>query len=233
MTQSLRNTVRHAILSRSSDSDKQPSKSTVIAIAVVATVLVLALIAVGIFFFLRKRARKAKGTKNKHHGKVVSSDRGVDSLNDPISKTPLMRQDDQSQVNDYRGSPVPRYDEENDIDTTAPQTLRRSFSGVSMQSLPPSYSAAMHEPNDESSDPVSRAVSRSRHSPTSSNGGSDGLRPLMLVNAQQGHNDDQDITEGRGRAEHLAKTDGSHLIPARPSGRPRAGSRFREEDLDM
>lgn len=199
------------------------SKGTVIAIAVVATVLLLAFIAACIFFCLRRRSRKTGAKRNYDIG---ASDRNVDNP-DFTSKTPLMRQEDQSQT-DYRASPTPTYDEENDADLSAPPPLRHSFSGVSLRSLPPSYSAAIHKANEGENEPTGD----NRHKRDSSIGGSDGLRPLMLVAAQKGQDLEQDISEQRSRDEQ-SSPDRSSLIPPRPAGRPRAGSRFREEDLDV
>lgn len=199
------------------------SKTAVIAIAAVATVLVVALISGCVFCCLRRRGGQ---NKSKGYGKSDSTDRSVNNLHDPVSKTPLMRQDNQSQMSEYTGVPAPRYDEE-DIGMSA-SIPRRSLSGRSMQSVPPSYSAATHAGMD-------RTNSQNSHRPRSSYIGSDGLRPLMLLNSQQSYDgDDRDDGEERGRSGYPTNSNRSSLVvPLRPAGRPRAGSRFREEDLDM
>lgn len=221
--------VQPGVIHSSNPKSGPASKSTVIVVTVVSTVLVLALITVGVFFFLRKRRRNSGG---QHHRNVKPSDRGVDNTNDFTSKTPLMRQEELSQT-DYRASPTPRYDEENEVDISTSQTRRRSFSGVSMQSLPPSYSVGIHEANETPGKPATRNVSHNRHNRHSSVGGSDGLRPLMLVTAQKDQDDEEDISEQRGRSQQSSSSNRSSLIAGLSVGRPRASSRFREEEMDM
>lgn len=216
---------RNTLLERESDTkdeDRNANKTSVIAMAAVATVLVLAFIAGGVYFFIRRRGRKNRA---KRHGKPDSTDRSINSPHDPVSKTPLIRQGNVSQMSEYQGVPAPSYDEEDDIAMSAPEVPNRTMSRGSMQSLPPSYDAATHAG-------VARTVSQNSHRPMSSRSGSDGLRPLMLLTSRQsfdGH--DGEPTEERGRSGHPAKPDRSSLIL--PAGRPRAGSRFREEDLDI
>lgn len=228
MTKFWRNAAHHEFRSRATESSNasNPSKGTVIAIAAVATVLVLALIAAGIFFFFRRRSRKSSA---KRHDRFNSLDRDGDSLIDSVSKTPLMRQENQSQ-SEHRTSPTPKYDGDSDMDLTMLAALRRSFSGVSLQSLPPSYTAAINRPNGESDETTTRTGSNARHDRDGNGGGSDGLRPLMLIAAQN----EQDIAEQKGQDGQDSLPDRLSLIPSRPgAGRARAGSRFREEDLDI
>lgn len=198
-------------------------KTTVIAIAAVATILIVALISGCIFFCYRRRGRK---NKLKGYGNTESIDRSINSQHDPVSKIPLMRQDNHSQMSEYQRGPSPRYDEEDDIGMAAPDIPHRTLSGRSMQSLPPSYTAATHAG-------MARTMSQNSHRPDSSHNGSDGLRPLMLLSRQSYDGSDRGLDEERGRSGYPTKPDRSSLVLPRPVGRPRAGSRFREEDLDM
>lgn len=213
------------ILTRNSDTkdkDGNASKTGVIAIAVVATVLVLALIAGCVWLFIRRRGRKNKA---KRHSNPDSTDRSINSLHDPEGKTPLIRQENQSQMSGYQGVPARRYDDEDDIGMSAPHIPHGIMSRGSIQSLPPSYATATHTG-------VGRTTSQTSHRPNSSYGGSDGLRPLMLLTSHQSiDGNDGRPSEARGRSGYPGNPDRSSLIL--PAGRPRAGSRFREEDLDM
>lgn len=98
-----------------------------------------------------------------------------------------------------------------------------------MRSLPPSYSAAIHAVDEGAGE----SSTHGRHKRDSTIDSSDGLRPLMLVAAQNGEDVEQDIAEHRGRNQRPWSPDRSALIPAPLAGRPRASSRFREEDLDI
>lgn len=196
--------------------------AAVIAVAVVCTILVLALIGFGVFYFFRRRSQK---TSKVRHNNIDSNDRSIGNANDFASKTPLMQQEDQPHT-EYRVYPESKYEEEDGADLSAPPASRRSFSGISMQSLPPSYAAAVPGGRDNMNQPVARTMSHNRHNRDSSVGGSDGLRPLFLV---EGQRDEQDISDHRGRDD----SDKSSLMAPRPAGRPRAGSRFREENLDL
>lgn len=204
-----------------------------IGIAATATVLIVAIIAGGLYWLIRRRKRRAKGKSHERSRSMQSPDIESTSLDDRTSKAPLIQQEHITREADYRSSPVPRYDDNDDAFSNPPSIPHRTMSTSTTRSLPPSYAAAVRTSTDSDAQ-VSRApITRSSyndHRPVSSSGGSGGLRPLTLVASQQ----QQPTSRGNSRPTTPEPTDG-HLstTPQHPSGRPRAASRFREEDLDM
>lgn len=204
------------------------TKNTVIIIAIVVAILLVVCICIGIFFFVRRRKKEVKA---KTHDKPYMRDRNIDSTLDSVGKIPLIQQDNISSVTEYRNAPDSKYDEENDVDITS-QSIHRSPSGGSMRSMPPAYSAMTHRASPDTGDIMNRTFSRSSHRHGSSAGGSDGLRPLMLVQGRQDPDSDPEDVNERGRERRAVRPDSSLSITG-PVGRPRASSRFREEDLDL
>lgn len=200
---------------------KNVSKTTVIGIAAAATVLVIALISGCLVCFIRRRERKVRARR---HRKVDSVDKNIDSPHDRVSKTPLMPQGGFPPMNEFRGVTAPRYDEGAQHPLDSFPSLHRTMSEGTIRSMPPSYTAATYGPIEG----FIRGHPQIPHRLGSSSGGSDGLRPLMLVNSH-----DQDDPRGRSRSTSTTNPDRTPFVLARPADRPRAGSRFREEDLDM
>ncbi|KAJ9653477.1 hypothetical protein H2198_007319 [Neophaeococcomyces mojaviensis] len=228
----IRISATNSLLQREEGKD-DATKPAVIAIAITATVLVVALIAGGLFWFLRRRHRR----RHSGHGHVDSVDGDAHILRERTSKIPLMRQENTSNIPEDRESPAPRYDDDVSLD---PPNLHRSMSGSTTRSLPPAYASIVHS----SPDPRSRDVTsigpllvRSDR-PVSSTGGSSGLRPLMLVDSQQGHSANDGRSDGNhdpqpASSDSVGSNSGLAAESQMPAGRPRSASRFREEDLDM
>lgn len=224
---------RDSILKRQGDANK----SSVIGIAATATVLVVAAISGLIFWYLRRRRIRRNGSK---HDRAGSLDGGLNTLHDRASKTPLMRVENQSQAPEDRENLAPLYHEDDEVSVVAPTIPHRTMSASTFRSLPPSYAVAVRaSPGptsqvEDESDIASHGVHRSG-STTSRTGG---LRTLTLVAAQQSSDAVHEDTEGRGRSRTRSPEEHSHtnvLSPnlQRPAGRPRASSRFHEEDLDI
>lgn len=206
---------------------KDATKPEVVGIAIAATIIVVLLIAGGLFWFFRRRRRQRSGKRN--GGDFDSLDGDTSSLH----KTPLMGQHDTSRTTE---TPVTQYD-----GRLSPPRMQRSTSTSTSRSLPPAYaSIARSGPNLESLDIANEIPSMPRsHRSTSSRNGSDGLRPLMLVEAQNsygeipGHrsNDRNNSSPSPISPDTLGGADTLSLQPSRSTGRPRATSRFREEDI--
>jgi len=161
-------------------------------------------------------------------------------LQDRSSKTPLMRVENQSQASQQPSNSAPQYPEDDEVSFVAPTIPHRTNSGAStIRSLPPSYDIAVRaSPALVSRHSDEDTASHGMHRSSSSASRSGQLRPLMLVKAQRGSSGNREQNEdgGRSRSQSLGEgaTEGGLSIPAqRPTVRPRASSRFHEEDLDI
>lgn len=212
------------------------SKASVIGIAATATVLIVAVIGGLVFWYLRRR--KDRGKRDRH-GPAGSMDGELNTLQDGASKTPLMDLENQSRDPEDRGSLVPRYHEDDEIPPAAPTVPYRTMSASTVRSLPPSYAVAVRSSprprsqNEDETDIPTHHVQRS--SSNASRAG--GLRPLMLVNAQQSSDGVHETNEESRRPRTPPPEENSNnalsVTPLRHVVRPRASSRFREEDLDI
>lgn len=208
------------------------SKPAVVGIAAAATVIIVVLIGGGLFWFIRRRKRRRNGNKHVRSKSTESVDIESTSLDDRTSKAPLIAQEHQASGAEHRGSPAPRYDDDDDQHSVTLNMPHRTLSAATTRSLPPSYAAAVRTSigSDIQNDYASYATHQSSHRPGSSAEGSGGLRPLMLVDSQQ-HRAGSRSHSRSGSPDSMK----DHLpaIPQKPAGRARAESRFREEDLDM
>ena len=221
----------HTILKRNA------TKSSVIGIAATATVLTVILICGLLFWFTRRRK---KGRNRSRNGDADSVDGDSSALQDRSSKTPLMRVENQSQASHQQGNSAPQYPEDDDVSFVAPNIPRRTPSGAStIRSLPPSYDIAVRaSPALGSRHSDEDIASHGMHRSSSSASRSGHLRPLMLVAAQQSSSGNREQNEDRGRSRSpslkVGADESALSIPAqRPAVRPRASSRFHEEDLDI
>lgn len=212
------------------------SKSSVIGIAASATVLVIAVICGLVFWYFRRRKNRQKRDRQ---GYADPADGGSTTLRDRSSKTPLMRLENHSQAPADQGTPVPRYQEDDEASIIAPSIPCRTMSASTIRSLPPSYAVAVRaspEPQSEAGDGHDTAI-RHLHRSSSSASRPGRLRPLTPVNGHQSSDDNHEQHRERSRPRAPLVEDSNDntlsVAPQRPLIRPRASSRFHEEDLDI
>ena len=214
---------------------RETYKSTVVEIAATVTVLLCVVLCGIVVCYWWHRKSKRNNARNGYAG---SSDGALVTLHDRSSKTPLMQLEEQHQAPVNQSTSFRQYEEQDADSTPVPGVPRRTMSVSTSHSLPPSYAIAVRAGSGPSSQAGDENDLATQHQYRSNVGASrsGGPRPLMLSGEQQSSSiQEQRVERGRSRSGSMEdRSDDRSLAvtPERPAMRPRASSRFREEDVD-